>query len=122
VRRSRRLRLRRARNRVEVVDTAVRMECAAQGDCDIGGIKPDMVHVIQGPNGVRRSRRLRRHLLALELVALDCSSEWSAPLKAIATTLRLALDYRWGSDSPNGVRRSRRLRHSYLIRSQSANR
>ncbi len=110
------------------------MECAAQGDCDIrlrygAGEDFDV-----SPNGVRRSRRLRLHnWAATEFLSVGYPSEWSAPLKAIATLLielfasllghvrmecaaqgdcddRLA-DEVVGARRPNGVRRSRRLRH-----------
>src|ERR1019366_3405445 len=87
----------------------VRMECAAQGDCDsqslpAGGLPTRNT----SSNGVRRSRRLRHCPIALCESAL-CEFEWSAPLKAIATTSGLVRRY-WSRISSNGVRRSRRLR------------
>ena len=87
------------------------MECAAQGDCDsVPSATSKLKYWRNCPNGVRRSRRLRPHAAecrpaALSAVRMECAaqgdcdplpyslpliitpnpSEWSAPLKAIAT-------------------------------------
>src|ERR1019366_5372414 len=61
----------------------VRMECAAQGDCD--NLPESLTDYKSSSNGVRRSRRLRHELLDLALGCVATPSEWSAPLKAIAT-------------------------------------
>src|ERR1019366_5372415 len=64
----------------------VRMECAAQGDCDSQSLPAAGLPTRNtSSNGVRRSRRLRHCPIALCESAL-CEFEWSAPLKAIATT------------------------------------